>query len=326
MKLYHEKNINTIVDLLELRNNIQPNDKAYEFFTDAKLNSQNINYHNLRQKACKIAYTLKASGINTGDRALLIYPPGLELIAAYYGCLYAGVIAVPVYPPMNPKLIAKLSYIVNDSKPAALLTIAEYKPQVTSMSKALPPNMVFMFTDELDNTIDTSWDFPEINGETLAFLQYTSGSTSQPKGVKVSHKNLVHNIGLISEAYHYNRLKNFVCWLPPYHDMGLISGILSPLTKGMPALLMSPISFLKDPFMWLKIISAHEDVISGAPNFAFNYCVARVTDQQKEELDLSHWKTCYNGAEPIRRATLENFTTAFRQCGLSKKLFIQVMD
>lgn len=318
MKLYHDKNINTIVDLLEVLNEIQPNDTAYQFYTDSKLNSQTIDYHSLRLKAITIAAALKAQGMNQGDRALLIYPPGLDLIAAYYGCLYAGVISVPVYPPMNPKLVAKLNYIVGDSKPSALLATGSFKEQVASMSSTFPSKLAILFTDEIES-IAISSDLPEINRNTLAFLQYTSGSTSQPKGVMVSHGNLLHNIRLIAEAYNFEMLQNFVSWLPPYHDMGLISGILSPLIKGMPALLMSPLAFLKDPLMWLKVISQHEDVMSGAPNFAFNYCIARINDQQKAELDLSSWRVCYNGAEPIRKATLEHFVAAFQKCGLQKK-------
>lgn len=337
----------TLVDVLERQVETNPSNLLYEFINDSAFNSERLTYHQLHTKVLVSASHLISRGLKVGDRALLIYPPGVELIITYFACLYAGIVAVPVYPPVNIKLAKKLQYIIKDATPAIVLTttklkevidlvfnpLPEYlkKPLALMYSKfhrqlknpftylfdILPKNKNILFTDTFDDLLDFSR--PDINHDTLAFLQYTSGSTNKPKGVKISHKNLIHNLGLA--AIPWKNSLNGVCWLPPYHDMGLISGILFPMVMNFPIRLFSPIQFLHSPIDWLKLISKYAKTSSIAPNFAYEYCISKITDIQKKDLDLSNWEMAWNGAEPVRMSTMDRFVDAFQECGFKKSTF-----
>lgn len=312
----------TLVDVLESLAGNQSSELAYEFIDDYHQTTDTITYSELAQKAKAIAAALWQNGINTGERALLIYPPGLDLIAAYFGCLYAGVIAIPVYPPQNSKQIHKLEHILKDADPKVCLSSSSFAQKFPQLQALFTYFQSAVMTDTVAEKCADLWHYPEITGNSLAFLQYTSGSTSQPKGVMVSHKNLITNIEYLFDGSDYKNIDHMVCWLPPYHDMGLISGILLPLRRGKPAHLMSPLSFLANPFLWLKTISKYDNVIAGAPNFAFDYCVRKITEEQKLEIDLSGWHTAYNGAEPIRISTLNEFCRCFASCGFREEAFM----
>lgn len=312
----------TLVDLLEHRAFHQSERIAYIFLKDGETQEAQLTYRELDQQARMIAARLQELSIS-GERALLLYQPGLDYIAAFWGCLYAGVIAVPAYPPRTNQSISRLQTIVADSQAVIALTTTEIRSSVERQVTQSPElqHLDWIATNQLVVDLSETWRKPEIKENTLAFLQYTSGSTGTPKGVMVSHGNLLHNLELIRRCFGHTSESKGVIWLPPYHDMGLIGGILEPLYEALPVILMSPVSFLQKPFRWLQAISNYEATTSGGPNFAYELCIRKVTVEQRAMLDLSHWNVAFNGAEPIRLKTLERFVTAFASCGFRRESF-----
>jgi natural product biosynthesis luciferase-like monooxygenase protein len=272
-----------------------------------------------------VAATLQRLGA-PGERAILLYPPGIEYIAAFFGCMYAGVLAVPAYPPDPSRLQRSLPRLVNicsDSGAKFLLTtsaIAAMGPAISEMAPVLR-DMSWVASDEIKQDAAARWSMPSLSANDLAFLQYTSGSTGNPRGVMLSHENLLHNIALIRDAAEMEENSTGISWLPPYHDMGLIGSILCPLVHGGPLVFMSPLAFLGKPLRWLAAISKYRGVISGAPNFAYDLCVRRTTPEDVRALDLSSWRVALSGAEPIRQGTLEQFTRHFAPAGFRSQAF-----
>ncbi len=259
-----------------------------------------------------------------GDRALLLFPPGLDFIAAFFGCLYAGVIAVPAYPPHPRRGHERLRAIAGSSRPAVVLTAAESLPAVESAAVHAPEIAAVrrLVCDSLPE-IDPWEGAPgfEPAPETPAFLQYTSGSTGTPKGVIVTHGNLAHNEEMIRQAFGQGRDSVVVGWLPLYHDMGLIGNVLQPLWTGGSCVLMSPVAFLQRPRRWLEAIGRYGGTTSGGPNFAYELCVEKISPAEREGLDLSTWRLAFNGAEPVRAATLSRFAEAFAPHGFRREAF-----
>ena len=316
-------NSSTGVDLLRYRCLHQPDQLAFTFLEDGEAESDRLTYSELDRRSRAIAAQLQALGAS-GERALLLYPPGLDYIAAFFGCLYAGAIAVPAYPPRNQRHAARLQTAVSvatDSQAAIALTTTAILPQVQSLLADKIESIHWLTTDTIPAGIEDSWQKPSINSETLAFLQYTSGSTGTPKGAMLSHRNLLHNAHMTQRLMGHSHTSKFVSWLPIYHDMGLIGGVLQPLYGGFPCIMMPPASFLQSPYRWLKAISHYQATTSGGPNFAYELCVQKISQQQRETLDLSSWKVAFNGAEPIRRDTLERFAAAFAPCGFRWEAF-----
>jgi amino acid adenylation domain-containing protein/thioester reductase-like protein len=276
----------------------------------------------LDQRARAIGSWLESFGA-TGERALLLYPPGLDYIASFFGCLYAGVTAVPAYPPRLNRPVPRIQAIVADSQALFALTTSTILHNIEQRFEHAPDlaSPHWLNSEQVPSGLDADWHQPEITSETLAFLQYTSGSTSQPKGVMLSHDNLMHNLKAIKHGFQIDSGNSGVFWLPSYHDMGLIGGILEPMYVGGTSTLMSPVSFLQRPVRWLDAISRYRGTISGAPNFAYDLCVDKVTSEQMEGLDLSSWSLAFCGAEPIRPETLERFARAFELCGFRKTAF-----
>lgn len=251
------------------------------------------------------------------------YPSGLDFIAAFFGCLYAGVIAVPVYPPSavrNDRSLTKFRAIAQDVQAHAILTARVLSTRVAGLLAQTPETLeaTLFITDELPAAAGEEWKQPKITNDTLAFLQYTSGSTGIPKGVMITHGNLLHNSSLVERYCEHPDNAHGVTWLPLYHDLGLIGGILQPLYAGYESTIMAPTAFLQRPIRWLQAISRKKATICGAPNFAYDLCVKKITAEQKVGLDLSHWEIIANGAEPVRAETLERFATAFAECGLRR--------
>lgn len=308
----------TFVDILRQRASHQPEEIVYTFLLDGETESDWLTYQVLDRQARAIAATLQ-SYQTMGERALLLYPPGLEFVAAFFGCLYAGVVAVPVYPPRRNKKNTRLEAIIVDARATIVLTTASL---LTTIQEALPlVNRHCIATDDLPNDVASAWQEPKINSQSLAFLQYTSGSTGIPKGVMVSHGNLVHNSTLIHQLFGHNPQSRGVIWLPLYHDMGLIGGVLQPLYEGVPVTLISPISFLKKPLRWLQAISRYQATTSGGPDFAYDLACRRISPEQLSSLDLSSWEVTFSGAEPIRAQTLERFANYFSPCGFRREAF-----
>lgn len=312
----------TLVDLLECRAIHQSEQIAYRFLENGESQEGCLTYRELDQKARAIAAQLQNSKAS-GERALLLYQPGLEYIAAFLGCLYAGVIAVPAYPPRANQSLARLQAVIADSQAVIALTTTEVKSNVERQIAQSPElqQLNWILTNQLAADLSQEWYRPEVREETLAFLQYTSGSTGTPKGVMVSHGNLLHNLELIHNSFGHTPASQGVIWLPPYHDMGLIGGVLQPLYGAFPVVLMSPFHFLQKPFRWLQAVSQYKATTSGGPNFAYELCVRKITDEQRAMLDLSHWTVAFNGAEPIRPQTLDRFATAFAACGFRREAF-----
>jgi amino acid adenylation domain-containing protein len=315
-------NFSTVVELLRLRSSTQPDRDAFTFLLDGEIEQTTLTYQELDKRSRQIAAQLQALGL-TGERALLLYPAGLDFLVAFFGCLYAGVVAVTAYPPRNERNTPRIKAISRDAQAAIALTTTDILPTVRSLmsQKTDLESLMWLTTDNLAEGIEDAWQEPSIDGDTLAFLQYTSGSTGTPKGVMISHKNLLHNADTTYQFMEHSPESKFVTWLPMYHDMGLIGGILQPLYGGFPCILMPPTSFLQRPYRWLQAISRYKGTTSGGPNFAYELCTQKITPEQKEALDLSSWSVAFNGAEPIRYDTLERFAAAFADCGFRKEAF-----
>ena len=306
----------TSVDLLRWRAQRQPEQRAYTFLNDDETREASLTYGELDRRARTIAVQLQTLEAE-GSRVLLLYPSGLEYIAAFFGCLYAGAVAVPLYPPRHNQMFPRLRAIVSDAQPSIALTTRQVFSRVEPLLAEAPDLQALQWlpTDDLSLESTDSWSQPLISGETLAFLQYTSGSTNMPRGVMVSHANLLHNERMIQLAFQQTEQSVIVGWLPLYHDMGLIGNVLQPLYLGAQCILMSPAAFLHRPFRWLQAISRYRATTSGGPNFAYDLCVRHTTLEQRQTLDLSSWSVAFNGAEPVRYETLERFAEAFAPCG-----------
>ncbi|MEH2033235.1 MAG: beta-ketoacyl synthase N-terminal-like domain-containing protein, partial [Nostoc sp.] len=319
----------TLVDLLRYRADDRPNQTAYTFLVDGEAEEVSITYQELDIKAraiaqvliCHFADKLKSLG-TTRERVLLLYPPGWEFIAAFFGCLYAGVIAIPAYPPRRNQHLTRLKAIIQDAQVSLALTTRSIAANWESYQAELKPlNLHYLVTDNISNNLADDWVPPQIKSESLAFLQYTSGSTGSPKGVMVSHGNLLYNEEMIKRATQHTEKSIILGWLPLYHDLGLIGNVLQPLYVGVPGILMSPVAFLEKPVRWLLAISRYKATTSGAPNFAYDLCVNKITPQQRENLDLSSWEVAFNGAEPIRAETLDRFGQTFAPYGFRPEAF-----
>jgi acyl-CoA synthetase (AMP-forming)/AMP-acid ligase II/acyl carrier protein len=312
----------TFVELLRWRSTHQPDRQIYSYLADTKAEETRLSYKELDQKARKIACLLQSMG-TAGERALLLYPPGPEYLAALYGCLYAGVVAVPAYPPRLNRSGSRLNAVVDDAQATLALTTTPTLSKVESRISNLPElgSLRWLATDDLEDELATGWRDPAVSSETLAILQYTSGSTSAPKGVMLTHWNLLHNSGALCRAFKLSARTRGVIWLPPYHDMGLFMGWLLPLYSDFPVMLMSPLAFVQNPLLWLRAISYDRATLSVAPDFAYALCVHKIAAEQRKTLDLSSWAVAGNGAEPINAATLEQFEAAFGPYGFRGEAF-----
>lgn len=278
-----------------------------------------IHYGELDEKARAVAAKLVSLGF-AGQRALMMYPPGLEFIAAFFGCHYAGITPVPAYPPRRNRNMGRINAISMDAQAAVCLTVDEVldranKDENDGFSSSLH-RIPWVATENVPLEFASDWVSPEVDPSFLGLIQYTSGSTGAPKGVMLSHRNLLENCRMITDSFLMNRDICSGChWLPLYHDMGLIGGILHPIYFGCNVTLMSPISFLTKPIRWLRAISRFRSTDSGGPSFAYALCNTKITDEQCEGLDLSSWKVAFNGAEPVRADVMDEFSRKFEKFG-----------
>lgn len=312
--------LSTLVEILRWRATHQADRIAYIFLVDGESQTATLSYGELDQRARAIAGHLQHQGL-AGERALLLYPSGLEFITAFFGCLYAGAVAVPAYPPKPNRSQARLQAIVADAEARVALTTASILDRLEG-PLANAPNLRGLYwldTEGVDLQSADLWQPPLLGEEATAFLQYTSGSTGTPRGVMVSHANLMHNQRLIARAFGHTETSTVVSWLPRYHDMGLIGDTFQPLYMGALSIFMSPVAFLQEPFRWLLAISRYRAHTSGAPNFAYDLCVRQIAPERRAALDLSSWQVAYNGAEPVRAETLERFAEAFAGSGFRRE-------
>jgi acyl-CoA synthetase (AMP-forming)/AMP-acid ligase II len=304
---------------------LHPDERLYTFLVDGEAEEVHLTYRELDRQAQAIAAVLQEKG-SAGERALLLYPPGLEYIAAFFGCLYAGAIAVPVYPPDPSRLnrtLPRLQAIAKDAQATIALTTRSLLSMTDFVFEQAPDlkELQWIATDTLSPIAHHRSPITEIAPDSIAFLQYTSGATGNPKGVMLTHRNLIHNSEMICRSAGHHSRSVGIIWLPSYHDMGLIGGILQPVYRGFPTILMSPLHFLQRPLRWLQTVSRYRGTTSAGPNFAYDLCVRKITPEQRKGLDLSSWEVAFCGAEPIRTETLERFAECFAPCGFRREAF-----
>jgi 8-amino-7-oxononanoate synthase len=314
----------TLLELLRVRASEDGTQRAYRFLPGEKRGEQRITYAELDERARAIAVAI-AERARRGNRALLLVPPGLDYIAAYFGCLYAGVIAVPAYPPNPRRPDARIPAIVDDCEPSVAITTTGLLSRLEAWrgDSARLGSLAWITVDDVRADAGL-WRQPSVQPADVAMLQYTSGSTATPKGVMLTHRSLMHNLSLIRAAFSVADAPDDVgvFWLPPFHDMGLIGGILEPCYLGRSVVLMPSATFLQRPLSWLEAMSQYKVSTSAAPNFAFDLCVDRIKPEETRGLDLSGVRTIFHGAEPIRADTIDRFTRAFGDVGFRRDAFL----
>lgn len=301
-------------EILQRQAVLEPPKMAYVFLDEHGEEKAMLTYGDLYSRALAVAGQL-IRHCKSGDRVLLLFPQSLDFIVAYFGCLYAQVIAVPINPPRKNRIQDATRSIVKDCEPSAVLTVSAMletmRPSLESICEALH----WFPVDHVPDPADSNFHPQPCSADAIAFLQYTSGSTSDPKGVMVSHGNLSANQAMIKRAFGTDQQSTVVGWTPFYHDQGLIGNVLHPLYLGTTSILMSPMTFIRWPLLWLSAISRYRAHASGGPNFAFDACVTRADRGNVPDLDLSCWKVAFNGAEPIRYETLRRFSERFAPFG-----------
>ncbi|CBL44577.1 probable AMP-dependent synthetase and ligase [gamma proteobacterium HdN1] len=301
------------------------------FLSDTGSLEGTLTFAGLDRAARNIAAHLTEEGL-ARKNLMLLYTPGLDYIKAFFGCLYAGSVPVPAYPPMGARDIDRLKRIVVDCDAAAILSSSTLRPMINAwISNPSNGLNISCVPTDLSAAVEApGFASADVASDSLAFLQYTSGSTGHPKGVMVSHRNLLENFRQIVWTFSQgsndfdaiSKGYKTVIWLPPFHDMGLIGGVLTPVYAGAQVTLMSPLTFLKNPFLWLKAISDAGAMVSGGPNFSYQYCVSKITDEQVAQLDLSSWGVAFNGAEPIQVDALHSFAKKFAAAGFDARAFL----
>ncbi len=291
----------------------RPDSVAVRFLIDGDTAEATLTYAELDDAASRLAAALRQRA-KIGDRVVLAFPSGLEYVVAFYACLYAELIAVPAFAPepSNAQHAARLSSILQDCSPVLALTDDAHYAALRAFE--LGTCEAVTFANLVSATISAVRRCPA--GAAVAFLQYTSGSTAAPKGVMVTHGNLAANLEVLRTAWSHVDGDVMVTWLPLYHDMGLIGGLLAPVYCGFPVVLMAPTHFLASPARWLKAISRYRGTIAGAPDFAFQLCVDRIGERQIEDIDLSFWRLAWCGSEPVRLSTMQAFAARFGSRGL----------
>lgn len=312
----------TLFDILEKHALEKPMAIAYIFF-DSSGEFTELSYAQLLARVQAIAGQLQKSQTQ-GDRVLLMYRPGLDFIAAILACFASGMIAVPVQPIHNKRVVARLTGIIENCAANVMLTnsftqldLTRIAPNIVNETKGLQ----WLCSDLVDDSQISGFSRPLVESSSLAFLQYTSGSTDEPKGVMVTHENLMDNLAAIKEAFGHDGETVVSGWLPLYHDMGLIGNVFQPLYLGVTSILFSAMSFLTSPSTWLHAISKWRVTSSGGPDFAYDLCVRQITDEDLEGLDLSCWKVAFNGAEPVRAKVMQEFSKKFSPYGFREESF-----
>jgi acyl-CoA synthetase (AMP-forming)/AMP-acid ligase II len=315
-------NYSTLVELLGDRSQCQSHHKAYTFLKDGEIELLSVTYQELDLQARAIASRLQQMNI-ANCRAILVYPydAGLEFIAAFFGCLYANVVAVPCHPPRNHHAVYDLQDRLISSQAQIILTHKSLLKKLKSQLSNSLSELFWLTTPEISLSEASEWVEPKISSDRIAFLQYTSGSTGMPKGVAITHKCLLYNQQMLNLAFGHSETAIGVGWLPLFHDMGLIGNVLQALYLGRPSILMSPIAFVQKPVRWLQAISRYQATTSGGSNFAYDLSIAHVTSEQMANLDLSSWEVAFSGAESVSAATMERFVAKFAPCGFRPTAF-----
>lgn len=312
----------SLVEILRFRAAHQTDRPAYIFDLDGRGGEVSVTYGELDHAARRVASELRAR-TSPGDRALLLYPTGRDFLAAFMGCLYAGVVCIPLFPPRASRRTGRLRLVINDSEARLALTPASGLDEVRRHLKEEGVEALEVLAAGIEpKSVGGSWaDSPPAPSD-VAYLQYTSGSTSQPKGVMVTHRNLIYNCSYMAGVYGLSSESTAVTWLPHFHDFGLVDGLLNPLFIGCPVVVLSPAQFARRPIVWLEAITRHRATHSGSPNFGFDLCLRKVRPEQRAELKLDSWETAPNGGEPVRSRTLNAFSEYFAPSGFNRRTFL----
>ena len=315
MKL-KEHAYSNLLDVLRHRCEQTPDKQAFTYLRDGEIVEAGLTYEELYRRSAAVAVELVQQGL-AGDTILLLYPPGLDFLVGFYGCIFASCIPVPVVPPRNNRNLSNFDSIHTDAGATAVLSNADMGGRLRKIFSGIQSldALPIIATDTVSATLADAWRAPSIQPDDMAFLQYTSGSTSAPKGVMVTHANLLHNNAMMQAYFGHTSEERFANWLPHFHDMGLIGNLLQTVFVGGHCDVMAPSAFVKKPIAWLNIMSSRGATYSGSPNFGYQLCVDRVTEAQRDALDLSGWRNAYCGAEPIRPATLQSFMRTYARCG-----------
>jgi acyl-CoA synthetase (AMP-forming)/AMP-acid ligase II len=315
-------NLSNLVEILQWRALQRPGDRAYLFLANGENEERSLTYQELEQCAQSLGALLQAQGF-TGKRALLFFPPGPEYVEAFWGCLYAGVVAIPVYQPKLNRSIERLRGIILDTDAALVLTNSRGADALARwfIDDVAFAHLRWLITDELSLPEAPPFLGTRGSGDTVAYIQYTSGTTAPPRGVMISQENILQNVAFLHRRLAHPVDRYMVSWLPPYHDMGLVSSILLPVYAGFPVVIMPPAAFIQRPLRWLEAISLYQAATSGGPNFAYELCIHKSSPEQVERLNLSCWTAAFNGSEPIDWRTLENFSRTFASSGFRLQAF-----
>jgi acyl-CoA synthetase (AMP-forming)/AMP-acid ligase II len=314
-----------LIDLLRDRAAAQPDSTAFTFLEAGEHEGASLTWADVDLRSRAIAAAVQ-SRVRPGDRVLVMLPPGVEFVPAFFGVIYAGAIAIPTYPPAGAKsdrTSARLRGMIADAGISLVVSCSTVLSRRTALAALVPElaGLPWIAVDAVAEDLAEAWRIPSLHDDTLALLQYTSGSTAAPRGVMVSHGNLLHNLGHSAALARHDHQSVSVSWLPVNHDMGLIDGVLQPVSSGFAAYLMAPAAFLQRPSRWLQAISRYGATHSGGPNFAYDLCARRIADDERDALDLSTWRIAFNGSEPIRRSTMEGFHRRFAPCGFRWEAF-----
>ncbi len=313
-----------LVDALRQRAQDQPDKTAFIYLDQGEVESARLTFAELDRSARNIAARLQTLA-QPGDRALLLYPSGLEFVQGFYGCLYAGIIPIPSNPPRINRSPLRLQSIVNDAQAALALSTPTFMKDLPRRIQQIPELEALHWIDhqDFDSLSDPGWQPPDLTPDSLAFIQYTSGSTASPRGVMISHRNLSYNHDVVADGRKRELSPDAVIlgWTPIFHDMGLIMSVIQGVYDANLSVMMSPIAFMQRPARWLEAITQYKATITGGPNFCFDQCSEKVTPQERANLDLSSWKLAYNSAEPVRAQTQDRFYETFAQCGFKYETF-----
>ncbi len=312
---------NNLIELLEKRANERPSKPVYIFLEDGVREKQRITFKELSDNAKTIASVLQAKG-NKGDRVLLIFPNGVDFIVALFGVFYAGMTGVPVYAPRKNRNNSRFESVVGDCGADIIFTNQQIFRDLEKnfIDEPYLSDKEFLIFDNISKN-DTKWINPGIADEDLAILQYTSGSTGTPNGVMVSHQNIIHNSEIINQGFGHNDHSMGTNWLPNFHDMGLIGALLQPVYMGFCNVIIPPGEFIRNPGNWLKAITKYKTTTAGGPNFTFEYCIDKISEEEINEIDLSSLKVLFCGAEPIHNKTLKSFADHFKSSNFIENQF-----
>ena len=299
-----------LVEVLRIRQQLQASSVACLYLDEREEVKASVTFEALDSQAQAIAARLQGLGAS-GGAAILLYPPGVEFISAFFGCMYANVSAVPLPIPRSQGAIAQFLGIIEDLKATVLLTTAPTLARAGRSGIPIPESVMCLPTEDTPAAMARAWRPVDVAGDAVAYIQYTSGSTANRKGVVVTHANVIANLRAIAERFHHHDNSVGVNWLPHTHDLGLVNGIFQPLYHGHLNVLMSPTAFVQQPIRWLNAISRYRGTYTNSPNFGYDLCLRHTTAAQRASLDLSCWDVALNGAEPVRRQTIDEFVAMF---------------